>query len=179
MPIDFSSIKNSLYDWVSSVVPVGMPVIYYQPNAPRPTIPYLTLYLSTVNAVNQDWTSSSVDVNGVAEMKGDRQFILQIQAYGNDPLTVLENVRTSLQKESVLDTLRGNGIVFYQSITINDITDLVDSEFEKRAQLDISFAIGQVYDDTLGYFDTMEIEEVILNVDGTIVYDETVIIPEP
>lgn len=179
MALDFAIVKDSLYSWAVSVVPIGMPVIYWQPNAPRPTVPYVTLFLSTINAVNQDWTSFDVDVNGVAAMKGDRQFILQVQAYGNDPLTVLENVRTSLQKESVLDTLRGNGIVFYQSIAINDITDLVDSEFERRAQLDISFAIGQVYDDILGYFDTMEIEEVILNEDGTIVYDETVIIPEP
>lgn len=179
MPINFATVKDNLYTWAVSVAPVGMPVIYWQPNAPRPEVPYITLFLSSVVSVGQDWSAPDADINGVIDMKGDRQFTLSIQAYGNDPLTVLENIRTSLQKQTVLDTLRANGIAFYQALTINDITELVDSQFERRAQLDVLFGIGQIYSDNPGYFDEIEVQETIYNEIAVVVYDETITITSP
>ena len=178
MPINYNTVKTALFDWVTTQVPVGMPVILYQPNAPRPTIPYVTIYLNQTTQVNQDWSAPVTDENGVMDMKGDRQFNVQLQAYGGDPLTLLENLRTSLQKQTVLDILRASGIVFYQSLAINDITALVETEFEKRAQLDISLGIGQVYTDEPGYFDEIEIEEIISDA-LNIVYQETITITAP
>lgn len=179
MPINYSLVKQTLYNWASAQVPTGMPVIFYQPNAPRPNVPYVTLFIASVNQVNQDWSSDEADVNGEIDMHGDRQFTLQVQAYGgSDPLTLLENMRTSLQKQTVLDILRAGGVVFYSSLAINDITNLVDSQFERRAQFDVSLGIGQVYSDNPGYFNTIEIEEIIS--DGVnIVYDETITITAP
>lgn len=179
MPLNFDSVKSSLYQWAALVVPVGMPVIYYQPNAPRPKIPYVSLYLTSIVAVNQDFTSSHADLSGDVYMKGDRNFTLQIQAYGNDPLTVLENMRISLQKQSILDTLRANGIAFYQSLTISDISSLVDSQFEKRAQMDVLFGIGQTYSDQTGYFEDIEIDETFMDAETAIVYSELITIIGP
>lgn len=179
MALNFATVKLNLYTWASSVVPVGMPVIFYEPNAPRPTVPYVSLYLNSIVAINQDWTESRADSLGTVDMKGDRQFTLQVQGYGGDPLTVLENIRTSLQKQTVLDNLRANGIAFYQSLTIGDITELVDSQFERRAQLDILFGIAQIYTDTPGYFDEVEIEGTVENQIGVVVYDETITITSP
>ena len=179
MPISYAAVKQTLYDWAISQVPVGMPVIFYQPNAPRPIEPYITLYILNTQQINQDWSSPNADINGDIDMKGDRQFTLQIQAYGQDDvLTLLENMRTSLQKQTVLDILRAGGIVFYTSLGINDITRLVDSQFERRAQLDVSLGIGQTYTDSPGYFDEIEIEEIISDA-LNIVYDETITITAP
>lgn len=179
MALNFATVKLNLYQWAVTVVPMGMPVIFWEPNAPRPTVPYVTLFLSNIVAVNQDWSSADADASGIIDMKGDRQFTLQIQSYGGDPLTVLENIRTSLQKQTVLDTLRANGIAFYSSLAINDITDLVDSQFERRAQLDVLMGIAQIYTDDPGYFDTMEVQEVIENQIEVVVYDETITITSP
>lgn len=176
MPLNYETVKKNLYAWAVSVVPMGMPVIYWQSNAPRPVVPYVTLFLSSITALNQDYSYHNADANGDINMKGDRQFTLQIQAYGNDPLTVLENIRSSLQKQTVLDTLRANGIVFYQSLTINDISDLVDSQWERRAQLDVLMGIGQTYTDNPGYFDTIEVQEVYIDAIDVVVYDETLTI---
>ena len=179
MALNFATVKLNLHQWLVTVVPMGMPVIFYEPNAPRPTVAYVTLYLNSVVAINQDWTAPDANNSGVVDMKGDRQFTLQVQAYGGDPLTVLENVRTSLQKTTVLDTLRANGIAFFASLNIGDITELVDSKFERRATLDILFGIGQIYTDTPGYFDEIEIQEIIENQLGDVVYDETITITSP
>ena len=179
MALNFATVKLNLVQWCTTVVPMGMPVILYEPNALCPTVPYVTLYLNSVTAVNQDWTAPDSDANGIVDMKGDRNFTLQVQAYGGDPLTVVENIRTSLQKQTVLDTLRANGIAFYQSLTIADITELVDSQFERRAQLDILFGIAQIYTDAPGFFDEIEVQEIIENQIGEVVYDETITITSP
>lgn len=179
MAINFAAVKTSLYNWAVANLPAGMPVIFYYANAPRPTVSYVTLNIQSIVAVNQDWSDSSTDSSGVQNMKGDRQFTVSIQAYGGDTLTTLENLRTSLQKQTVLDTLRANGIAFYQSLTINDITELVDSRYESRAQLDVLFGIGQIYTDSPGFFDHTVIQEVILDAEGNTVYDKLITIPSP
>jgi hypothetical protein len=177
MALNFNTVRQNLYIWARAVIPSGVPIIFYEPNAPRPTTAYVSLYLNSINAVNQDYSDPEATGIGVTAMRGDRQFTLQVQAYGSDPLTLLEDLRTSLQKQSVLDTLRANGIAFYQSLTINDITELVDSRYERRAQLDILFGIGQIYEDAPGYFSTIEVEEEYINAVDAVVYDETITIP--
>jgi len=179
MPINYETVKTNLYNWAITVVPMGMPVIFWEPNAPRPTVPYITLFLSTITSVNQDYSAPGADSLGDITMSGDRQFTLEIQGYGNDPLTVLENIRSSLQTQTVLDHLRLSGMVFYQSLIINDITDLVDSQYERRAQLDVLMGIPQVYTDNPGYFSTIEVDEEYLSAVEVVVYDETLTITSP
>jgi uncharacterized RDD family membrane protein YckC len=154
MSIVFSTLKTSLYDWAVANVPAGMPVVYYFPNAPRPTVDYVTLLISSVSQIGWDYQPRPTNNPGDIEGIGDREFTLQVQAYGGDPLTVLENLRTSLQKPTVLDTLRADGIVFVNWFTINDITDLVDSRFEQRATLDLLFRVSQQYLDSVGTIGT-------------------------
>lgn len=178
MPINYATVKTSLYTWAISQVPLGMPVVFWQQNAPRPLVPYVTLFLNNFIAVNQDWTNDSTDNSGIVNMKGDRNFTLSINAYGGtDPLTLLENMRSSLQKESVLNALRVNGIAFYQSPSIFDLSDLIDSQFEKRAQMDVIFGIGQTYTDTTGYFNLVQITETIFDYDGSIIYTKIINVP--
>jgi hypothetical protein len=179
MSIDFSIVRTNLYNWAIANIPSAMPVIYLYPNSPRPTIDYVSLYISTVTQIGWDYVQGPLDNTGISQQVGDREFTLQIQAYGGDPLTVLQNLRTSLQKQSVLDSLRANGIVFADWFQINDITELVDSRYEQRGSLDILFRIADVYTDNLGVIDTVVLEEIYKNPSGTIVYDETFTIPNP
>lgn len=179
MTIDFNVVRTNLYNWAIANIPSGMPVIYLYPNAPRPIVDYVSLYISTITQIGWDWTQDPLDDTGVTEMVGDREFTLQVQAYGGDPMTVLQNLRTSLQKQTVLDSLRVNGIVFVNWNPINDITELVDSRFEQRASMDVLFRIADVSTDNLGVIDTVVLEEVFQNAAGDIVYDETFTIPPP
>lgn len=178
MALNYNTIRTTFYNWASLNVPMGMPVIYYQPNAPRPLVPYVTLYLNVSNQVNQDYVSPGADAGGNVFMRGDRQLVLQVQAYGNDPETVLENLRSSLNKETVGNILHAGGVSYLSTLAMNDITDLVDSQFERRAMMDLNFSVGQFYSDNPGYFDHLEVQEIYLDPAAQIVYDEIINIPE-
>jgi hypothetical protein len=175
MPLNFETIKTSLYSWATANSG-GASVIFLNENAPRPAQPYVTLFLSSLNQIGEDYTPES-DVNGLVDMVGDREFTLQIQTYGGDCITRLENLRSSLQMQTVLDTLRANGIVFVNHFGINDLTELLDSRFEKRGAMDVLFRIGQNYTDNLGLVETIEVEEIYQDAGGTVVYDRTITIP--
>lgn len=175
MPLNFETIKTNLYNWATANNG-GASVIFLNENAPRPAPSYVTLFLSSLNQIGEDYTPRA-DVNGMVDMVGDREFTLQIQTYGGDCITRLENLRSSLQMQTVLDTLRANGIVFVNHFSISDVTELLDSRFEKRAAMDVLFRIGQDYTDNLGLIQTVEVEEIYQDASGSVVYDHTITIP--
>ncbi len=178
MTISFATVRTNLYNWAIANVPSGMPVIYYYPNAPRPTVDYVTLYISSVVQIGRDYIQEPTSsTSGITQQVGDREFTLQVQAYGNDPLTVLENLRTSLQKGSVLASLNAVGLVYVNWFPISDITDLIDSRFEQRGTMDLLFRLANVYTDTVGNINTVVVTEQFYEPTGELLISEVITIP--
>lgn len=176
MSIVFDNVQNALYGWVSSLQ-ISRPVIWYYPNAPRPERSYISLNISTFNQMGWDYIPRPTDNPGNVILKGDREFTLSVQAYGEQPMQTLELVRTSLQTESVRSYLRSNGLVYFGKESIIDITTLLDSRYEQRASMDLFFRIGQEYADMLGTIATVEVTEQFFNAAEVLIFDETYIVP--
>lgn len=177
--IDLEKVQTNLVNWAVAQLPANYPVILYYENAPRPSKNYVTIDISTFIQIGQDYTPRPQDNPGEVEQIGDREFTVNIQAYGGDPIGILEILRTSLQKQTVLDTLRVNGIVFAQQFQILDITELVNTRFEKRATMDILFRMGQTYGDELGSIATVEILEEFLQGDAVVISENVTVTVEP
>jgi len=184
MSIIFAALQKTLYTWATTNVPNTVPVIWLYPNAPRPNnngvpVDYVSLLMSSFVQIGRDWNASPSDNTGLTNFVGDREFTLQVQAYGNTPMQILENLRTSLQKQSVLSSLQAQGVVYVNWFPILDITDLVDSRYEQRCTMDLLFRLAQQYSDNLGVISTVEIEEIYKDPAGTVVSDVIVTIPPP
>lgn len=176
MPINIETVKTNLYNWAKAQLPVNYPVIMFYENSPRPPTNYVSINITNYAEIGQDYTPRPLNNAGNVTQVGDREFTVQIQAYGGNVFDILETLRYSLQKQTVLDTLRVNGIVFVQQFPIQDISELVNTLFEKRTSMDILFRIGQSYSDVLGTIATVEVEEEFLQ-NGIVVIDQTVTIP--
>lgn len=180
MPLDFNTVMQNVYTWVTQNVPSTIPVIFLYQNGPRPQVDYVTLNMSSLVQIGEDYTPDPTDDTGLADMAGDREMTIQIAAYGGknvDPFTILENLRSSLQKVTVLDTLRVNGICYANHYPINDTSTLIDTLYERRAQMDVLFRIGQDYDDNLGVIDTINMVESIYDETGTLVEEVNITVP--
>lgn len=177
MSVNWETVKTNIYNWVIANIPAGMPATMYYENSPRPSAPYVTINLASIVQVGWDYHPAPSDNAGDVTLVGNREFTVQLQAYGGDPFTVMENLRTSLQLQSVLDSLRANGIVFANWFPLNDITLLVDTTFEKRTSMDVLFRIAQTTNDTVGTIGTVELQEVLENASGSTIYDQTFLIP--
>lgn len=174
MAINFNTLKTSLYDWAVANVSASVPVIFYYPNAPRPSLPYVSLYMLNFSQIGDDWTSPPDGV-GDTEIIGDREFTLTINAYGADSFSILEKLRSSLQNDSVLDTLREDNIAFVQQFPINDVSALLDTEFENRGSMDIQFRVAQDNESDDGLIETVEVDEEFKE-GGSVIYTDTVTI---
>lgn len=177
MALNFETVRTDIYDWVASIVGGSVTVIFENQNGPRPSLPYVSILLTTLTQIGVDYISPP-DAMGDSDIIGDREFNIRIQAYGGDPITQLENIRSSLQKPSVLDTLRANNIVFVDRLSINSVSALLDTEWEARASMDILFRIAQTDSDELGLIETVEVDETLS--DGVSdIYTATVTISSP
>jgi len=174
MAIVFSNLRKSLYDWAILVAPTGFDVIWYRPNSPRPSLSYVTLSMINFSQVGWDYIPRP-DTNGDAAISGDREFTLRIECYGDGCFEALETIRSSLQKPTILDTLREDGIVFVTQNDITNVAALLDTEWEPRTSMDIFFRLAQTNPEVLGKIETVEIQEILSDGESDI-YDETITI---
>jgi hypothetical protein len=184
MSIDYNVVRVNLFNWATSNVPAGMPVIQLNQNGPQPTnagtpVDYVSIYISSATQIGFDYVQSPADDTGISNQFGDREFTLSVQAYGGNAMTVLENLRTSLQKSSVLSSLRAVGLVYVDWYPIIDLTQLIDSRYQYRAAWDSRWRIAQLYTDNPGVIDTAVVTETIKDQSGTVVFTKTITIPQP
>lgn len=137
--LNFTAIDKAFYDWVN--IFTGQSVIWLNQNSPRPNTSYLTLYKSTLTPIGQDF-ESAVNLSGEMRIGGIRQLTLQINHYGSNSMGVLEALLLSLRMNQYRDILVAEGITHLDRLAINDLSILLDTEFESRAQMDLLFLIG-------------------------------------
>ena len=169
--INFSTLGNSLFDWVSSIMPGSVKVIWADENRPQPDKTYLTLRFDSILRVGDDYEGRP-DAVGDNVVTGNREFTLMIQAIGPGALGYLEDLRTSLQRFNILETLRLNGIVFIRANPIANITGLEDTQYFERGSFDIFFRIASVVTDVPSYVQKTEVEATYKK-DDTVVFNDT------
>ncbi len=138
---DLNTIENAIYTWEQTVLPT-IPMIWFHRNAPRPNVPYIAMHLKTINSKGVDAYIPKTD-----EIVGNRDFILMIQGFGSGSQGFMETLKTSLEKPSIQLYLSQNNLVFVDRMGVNDISEVVDSRWEERNQLDVIMRFAQVETD--------------------------------
>jgi len=90
-----------------------------------------------------------------------KRFTLSVNVYGRRALSVADSLRDSLDIPTVYETFCRAGFSVVSVGLIRDLTELLDTKFEKRAQFDIGILLAS---NTI--FDLEAIEHV--TVDGTV-----------
>ena len=130
-----SAVRKALTDWV------GPTAIWSHQNTPRPKTPYFTLQIISFAQIGDDYEGMPNNEE-IAQMRGDREFTLSIQAIGANAISRLDALRFSLQQFSVREDLAKHGIVYVRTEGIQDIAALLEETFEERASLDVLFRLG-------------------------------------
>lgn len=134
----FSSqtIKQGLYNWVTSQATET--VIWYNPNAPRPPLPYIALDLGDTELIGWDYQTPPDD-NGDASLFGNREFMMEVHYYGDGGRDVMEKLKTSLQQYDVICSLQEYGVHFVDRMLEVSDTTLLDTKWEERRILELRF----------------------------------------
>jgi len=172
--LNYSAIKTAIYSWITSQAS-GWTVIRAEQTGPRPTSPYITYRLSNTSSVHDDWRSAPKPGTPIIEtIVGNREMIVEVRAFRDGAMAIIEKLRTSVEKQTVHDSLLSNGIVFVNHMSPNqNLTSLYDSEFTEVFGSDIRFRTSSVDTDESNYIETVEITEKYRDDTGTIVVQNT------
>jgi len=181
--MNITAIEDALYAWATGVT--AWPAVFAEQNAPRPgdgfqdTKPYVTIRLGTSARIAQDF----VDVPDAATLDqaiiGNREFVVMIQTYGPGARQTAENLRSSFSKPSVQAAFRAASLVYVDSENVENITELLVSEYEERAILDFTIRTAEELTDEPGVIETVNGQGTIKDPTGATVLtpDFTVTIP--
>lgn len=171
--MNITNIENKLYSWVNSET--GLTTIWEHENAPRPENPYLSLFIDSFNTINQDYKYMPENENDGIDIKGDREFTLRINCYGNNSLQILHDLRNSLEKPSVQYFLSEEQIIFVDRLAINNITGMLNTKYEKRSVMDLLFRTSDIFTDSeIEIIDEVNSESEYYNQDRTLIYENII-----
>jgi hypothetical protein len=157
----YLAMRNALYEWVKGVV--GNPkVTWRETNAPQQVRPYVSLKLNPTVPVGRDYHTGA-DSSGIETVVGNREFVFGIQIHGKPSpedktasMSILERIRSSLEKRSIQATLTAAGLEFVTVEGFGDLAGIGGTEYQAMAFMDIRFRTEYQDTDDVGYVGTVE-----------------------
>ena len=164
MSFDFAAKDQGVYEWLKKALGDNFPIVQAQQNAPRPTDssgePTTYVTFQNGNIIRQGTGDELRYKQGddAFEVWGQRRVNYLIEAIGANAFSTISDVQNSLGLPSCRDLLRARGLGVVDEGNVVDITKFLETEFEPRAQLTVTFAYTTVTSEDPG-----RIEKVNLN----------------
>lgn len=182
MAYDWAQVEKSLCTWVAGQLPSGAKCILANQNAPQPQKPYAVLLLSPTTDPTSSMGSGmderrlSASAPGVVQYVKWRSFSASLTVYsntmtGNTKATALcETVVESLALQSVVNKLRADAHIAPLPVnsSIHDLSALLETRGESRAQVDLNFNVVSSLSEDLGYFTSINADGVTVHFPGEV-----------
>jgi len=151
--ISRATIENALVSWLSTEMS-AVTVILAEQGAPKPGSPFATIKLSGARGQGLDDRLDITDPGAPAyatqDLLGDRRAPVSVQLFGAGALDYARQAADSLNLQTVRDALWAAGLApVLPPGEVRDLTGLVQTDFEERAQFDFDLVWGDSYTDTI------------------------------
>jgi hypothetical protein len=120
-----------------------------------------------------DFIAQKTNDDGKIKITGNREFFCELQAYGGDAIGRVEDLRMSLQTDTVKAALIKAGLVYVTTEPILDISGLNPPQMEDRATMDVRFRVAHEFIDTPGFIDTVRLTSTYKDIDDSIIMVDT------
>lgn len=152
-----AQIIQALKDWLNgNKGSAGITVIRANQNAPRPALPYITLYV-TSTTMGDHSNISAPNSAGTASIENEQAVMASVQCFGDDSKSIMDGLRQSLEKVTVRQALRAAGLPYIRTLNgVNDLTEVVGTKYETRAGMDLEFRAVSAVTDNIGVIESVE-----------------------
>jgi hypothetical protein len=146
--IDYDAVRVALIRTVEAALGLdSQSVVMAEPeqaDAPRPSLPYLTLK-NAVTSQRYGWDMNDVQDDGSTVVtQGPRSFDTEFTAYGRtheEAAGLMATWQAALQSWPVQERLRAAGIAAWKIGDVADVSALLDTGYEGRTSLKVTFGI--------------------------------------
>lgn len=152
--------RNALIKWAKLYSrKKKLQFIWSEQSAPRPERPYGTLRFLT-GPVKSGADEERVCDDGTVLSSGPRQFTLSVNIYGEEALNIMATLQDSLDLNSCREFFRDQGLSVFEELGVQNLTSLIESEYEDRSQMDIIFNYSSNVKDIVeaGIVETVELQ---------------------
>jgi hypothetical protein len=149
----YSELREKIYNWVSSNT--TLLVIWEEQNAPRPDEAYIGIKINIFSKVGQA-NALAPDGAGDRIVKYDEDFTLSIKSYGEGTDDDLQQLKDSLQKDSVQQQLIVDGIAVRFDNEVRDISTLIDQTRETRFIYEVFMSFAHDFTENVGLIEDFE-----------------------
>ncbi len=183
--IDFAALQDAFFDWIDGLAlspAIGSRIVWEDQKAPRPAKPYISLRITDFAQIGRDAMSVKGNASGQVTIVGNRELMLSFQCYGTGAMSILEAVRSSLERPTIIEYFFAKKIAGVDPGPVLDVARLIDDTIEERASMDIRFRTVQdqldpeVAPDPPEYIETVNLDRQI-DVQDTTIIDDTITIP--
>lgn len=169
--IAWTTVEDAIQLWVRTAAGVSSDrVMWAQQNNPRPVAPFVTLRVTRMRRIGQDW----IDVEDnptptpgneiIHRARGVREMQVSLQCIGGQgfgtsaPIAILENVISYLRLPTVHDALVAAGVGVARFSQVISIDGVVGSTlFEPRATLDFFAFLAEEVEETGTFIEFVEL----------------------
>lgn len=169
MPLDWRQVQNTLRDAFRAASGLSS-VIWARQNAPQPARPYATLQviagplrlgaLDEENDVYQAGNAAGEEIEQT--FKGQREFTLSCQVFADTTADAgtaydyLSRAMSGLSLPSAQSLFVNVGLAVVSANGIQDLSALLETKWQSRAQMDVRFRIADSVVEKTGYIATVE-----------------------
>lgn len=149
--------QTAIIAWIETALSIT--AIWDKQNALRPALPFISLNIIT--GPQSDGTSErTYKETDVYTYIFRKIFTLSVQSHSQtNHVALLSTLLNAIILPTQRETLRTAGLSIYNDtdISITDVSELIDTGFEKRAAMDITFAFAEEIDDSPGEINTVQL----------------------
>ena len=169
--LDYNQIRKAIAREIQKVTGLdNNHVVYLEaeaPNVPRPTNPYMGFkIISPGERFGDDSKQNIIDpVTGLPTNNwnsgGNRKMTISFNAYGTsheEAYNYMSLWQAALDLENIQEDLRAFGIAVWVIGNVADLSALLNTGYEGRAQMDCSFGIAVNVQSNLGEIDSGAVE---------------------
>jgi len=156
--------KLGLKKWLQDVT--KLTVIFADQAAPRPSVlPYCTLRVDTVTPLGGQDEMQSALGTGKQRTYGVRDATVLVEIIGPGAYAKLEAAEATLSLPTKRETLwAGYGVSVIDTLSLVNATELLETEFEERAQMELRIYYAIEAEDETGLIEQVEINQEVIDI---------------
>lgn len=164
--LDIDAIENALRVWATGIT--GLETIFANPNAPRPTSPYVLIHVlqNVPIGTREARATLKVDESTDVDYSNVELLTVSINVYYSNAYKLATKLKDSLGRVTVTDQLFAAGLGYSRAGNVQDIPEIINKQWEERGQFDCFFFTRSSDEENI---ETIQSTEITNEIDETTV----------
>jgi len=152
--------EAAIYNWL--VAATSKTVVWAEQDVNRPSLPYVSANITSYGA-SEGYPAQSSDGGDTFTKHVKKTLTVSISAYGETSGDIIDLITDSVYNDTLLASLKTAGLYFRSLGDPIPLAQVIETKWEQRWQVDITFGYAKDITSNIGYID---------RVSGTIINNE-------